>query len=169
MNYEYMAMKGCYDPSEVSDPYEEGFLAGLKEASEAAAGFAYEFDDDESSAMHERVEASLKREAVLEAARALRANYFESLIHILDAQMSKGIPEAGPELSDEQAQKRAFVRDRLAPMLKVATEFDVADVEYAVVGGEEFVHVTFASGFRKRACVTGDSLKAIVEDVLKEL
>lgn len=43
------------------------------------------------------------------------------------------------------------------------------DLEYRLVGGEEWVYVIYKSGSKKRFCVNGDSNKAIVKDLLKYL
>jgi hypothetical protein len=46
-------------------------------------------------------------------------------------------------------------------------DLDIHRVRYRVDGAEEFVDVVFDNRYTKTACVTGDSMKAIMADVLK--
>ena len=70
-------------------------------------------------------------------------------------------------MSDIYEEKRRFVENHVGPMLVAASEGDVCKVIYDEYVDEEIVNVVFASGHVKHVCVTGDSLKAIVQDVLK--
>lgn len=66
---------------------------------------------------------------------------------------------------NEKQSKAKFVKDHLAPLLR-AMKCGVSDAEYTVLdNGEEFVIITYTSGFTKRICVSADSLRAIVIDV----
>ena len=69
-------------------------------------------------------------------------------------------------MNDCQREKQRFVAEHLEPTIVAASEGDVASVEYAVEGGEEFVHIVYRNGYRRRRCVTGDSLKSLSMDVL---
>ena len=72
-------------------------------------------------------------------------------------------------MNDVQAEKKHFTERHLTALLREATDGDVSFAEYAVTDGEEFVHVVFANGYRKRVCVSGDSKKALARDVLRQL
>lgn len=66
---------------------------------------------------------------------------------------------------NEQQRKTKFVKEHLAPLLR-AMQCEVLDAEYtALDNGEEYVIITYTSGFTKRICVSADSLRAIVIDV----
>lgn len=71
-------------------------------------------------------------------------------------------------MDDIQLEKSDFTDKHLKPLL-VAAQKDVSSVDYCVEGSEEFVTVTFTNGYRKLVCVTGDSLLALVEDVIVKL
>ncbi len=66
---------------------------------------------------------------------------------------------------NEKQSKAKFVTDHLAPLLR-AMKCEISNAEYTVLdNGEEFVIITYTSGFTKRICVSADSLRAIVIDV----
>ena len=48
---------------------------------------------------------------------------------------------------------------------------DIIDMQYLIAtpSNEEYVYITFKDYYRKRICVTADSLKAMTCDVLKEI
>ena len=69
-------------------------------------------------------------------------------------------------MSEEHMAKKAFVDGSLARMLGEMSGGDIVSVEYQEEGYEEFVHVVYGNGYQKRACVTGDSLRGILEDVI---
>lgn len=73
------------------------------------------------------------------------------------------------QMDDVQLEKSDFTEKHLKPLLVAALAGDVVDVEYLLKRREEFVEVTFANGYSRRACVTGDSLLALVEDVIVKL
>lgn len=67
---------------------------------------------------------------------------------------------------NEKQRKEEFVKDYLKPLLCNA-QCEVTNAEYTVLdNGEEYVIVTYNSGFTKRICVSADSLRAIAIDVL---
>lgn len=72
-------------------------------------------------------------------------------------------------MNDVQAEKKYFTVRYLTSLLREVTDGDVLFAEYVVTDGEEFVHVVFANGHRKRVCVSGDSKKALAMDVLRQL
>ncbi len=68
---------------------------------------------------------------------------------------------------NEKQRKTEFVKNYLKPLLCNA-QCEVKDAEYTVLDNdEEYVIVTYNSGFTKRICVSADSLRAITIDVLK--
>lgn len=68
---------------------------------------------------------------------------------------------------NEQQRKEEFVRNYLKPLLCNA-QCEVTDAEYTILdNGEEYVIVTYTSGFTKRICVSADSLRAIAIDVTR--
>lgn len=69
-------------------------------------------------------------------------------------------------MTPEQQEKCAWVNGYLNAALRTA-DLDVHRVRYRVDGPEEFVDVVFDNRYTKTACVTGDSLKGIMADVLK--
>lgn len=65
--------------------------------------------------------------------------------------------------------KTFFVRKFLRPLIK-AVDKDVDEVYYLkTADGEEFVNICYLNGSKRRIIVTGDSLKAIVQDVIKNI
>ena len=68
-----------------------------------------------------------------------------------------------------KTEKKNFVSYCLSPMLRKAdnkiysAEYDTDD------SGNEFVTVTYINGYKKIVCVTGDSLIALMGDVIKKL
>ena len=72
-------------------------------------------------------------------------------------------------MTDVQMEKKAFVEGSFSRMLVEMSGGDIVSVEYQEEGYEEFVHVVYGNGYRKRACVTGDSLRGILEDVTDAL
>ena len=68
-----------------------------------------------------------------------------------------------------KTEKKNFVSYYLSPMLRMAdnkiysAEYDTDD------SGNEFVTVTYINGYKKIVCVTGDSLIALMGDVIKKL
>lgn len=69
-------------------------------------------------------------------------------------------------MNEVQQDKCAWVNGYLSATLREA-DLDVWRLRYRVDGAEEFVDVIFENRYTKRACVTGDSKKAIIRDVLK--
>ncbi len=66
---------------------------------------------------------------------------------------------------DEKQRKEKFVKEKLTPLLR-AMQCEISNAEYTVLdNGEEYVIITYKSGFTKRICVSADSLRAIVIDV----
>lgn len=65
-------------------------------------------------------------------------------------------------------EKKSFVEDKLENLLKSA-DISVSVLEYTKDETEEFVWVGFDNGYNERICVTGDSLIAIVSDVIHSL
>ena len=78
--------------------------------------------------------------------------------------MQKGVEQ----MTQEQEEKRDFVRRSLIPVLK-----DIADVvswaRYEVYNGDEYVTVMYKNGYNKRINVSADSLKALTVDVLERV
>lgn len=67
---------------------------------------------------------------------------------------------------NEKQHKTEFVKNYLKPLLCKA-QCEVKDAEYTILdNGEEYVIITYKSGFTKRICVSADSLRAIAIDVL---
>lgn len=69
-------------------------------------------------------------------------------------------------MTEEQMEKCAWTNGYLNAALRTAN-LDINRVRYRVDGPEEFVDVMFDNRYVKTACVTGDSMKAIMADVLK--
>ena len=66
---------------------------------------------------------------------------------------------------NEKERKTQFVKNYFAPLLR-KMQCEISDAEYTVMdNGEEYVVITYTSGFTKRICVSADSLRAIVIDV----
>lgn len=69
-------------------------------------------------------------------------------------------------MNDVQQEKCVWVNGYLSATLANAN-LDVRRVRYSVDGAEERVTIIFDNGYTKRVNVTGDSMKAIMADVLK--
>ena len=69
-------------------------------------------------------------------------------------------------MNDVQKEKCAWVNGYLSSTLREA-DLDVWRLRYRVDGAQEFVDVIFENHYMKQVCVTGDSKKAIIADVLK--
>lgn len=72
------------------------------------------------------------------------------------------------DMTVEQKDKQLFVKGTLETTIRCAFT-DVVWLNYRVIGSEEFVDVRFTNGYNKTACVTGDSMAAIVKDVIKAI
>lgn len=71
-------------------------------------------------------------------------------------------------MNEVQTEKMVFANGELNALLR-AMDVDVHRCRFCLEGSEEFVDVLFDNGCVKRVCVTGDSLKAVVLDVLKRV
>ena len=72
-------------------------------------------------------------------------------------------------MTDEQLKKDSFVRNELRA-LAVKLDRDIADISYSVTDvGEEIVEIKWVNGYKRKICVTGDSFKGIVWDVLRHI
>ena len=69
-------------------------------------------------------------------------------------------------MNAEQHEKMMFVNGNLSTTFR-AMDVGVDRLQYRMDGAEEFVLVTYANRWTRRVCVTGDSLRAITQDVLK--
>lgn len=71
---------------------------------------------------------------------------------------------------NEQEKKLVFTKKELLSLCKKVNE-NVIDMNYLIAtpSNEEYVEVVFKNFYRKRVCVTEDSLKAMTNDVLKEI
>ena len=71
---------------------------------------------------------------------------------------------------NEQERKAAFTKQELLSLCKKVNDH-VIDMNYLIAtpSNEEYVEVVFKDFYRKRICVTCDSLKAMTRDVLKEI
>lgn len=67
----------------------------------------------------------------------------------------------------EAYSKRQWVNTYVDAMFKTSERMDIDSIRYRIDGAEEYVIVTFKNGYTKRVCVTGDSDKAILMDILK--
>lgn len=68
-----------------------------------------------------------------------------------------------------KTEKKNFVSYYLSPMLRKADN-KIYSAEYDIDNsGNEFVTVTYINGYKKTVCVTGDSLIALMDDVIKKL
>ena len=72
-------------------------------------------------------------------------------------------------MDDVQQEKKDFVEGYLANAIRKATDGNVVGLAYSLYGAEEFVTVRYCNGYGVKSCVTGDSLVALMEDVLKVL
>ena len=69
----------------------------------------------------------------------------------------------------EYQEKYMFVVEELKKACKVINP-KIRNVHYTKhENGEEEVVVTFENGYKKKICVTADSLKAIALDVIREI
>lgn len=71
--------------------------------------------------------------------------------------------------TDEQARKRSFVMCRLRVLLQGLEPCFFRDADYYVEGAEEYVRIMYFAKPDNVVRVTGDSLKALVMDVLRHL
>lgn len=71
---------------------------------------------------------------------------------------------------NEQEKKLVFTKQELFSLCKKINE-NIIDMNYlkATPSNEEYVEIVFKDFYRKRVCVTCDSLKAMTNDVLKEI
>ena len=71
---------------------------------------------------------------------------------------------------NEQEKKLVFTRQELFALCKKINE-TIIDMNYQIAtpSNEEYVEVVFKDFYRKKINVTCDSLKAITNDVLKEI
>ena len=67
----------------------------------------------------------------------------------------------------EKQAKKDFVSHYLSPLLRRADR-EIYSAEYEVDNNDEFVTITYANGYKKAVCITGDSLMAIVYDVIRK-
>ena len=68
----------------------------------------------------------------------------------------------------EKQAKKDFVSQNLSPLLRRADR-EIYSAEYDIDSNDEFVTITYANGYKKAVCVTGDSLIALIADVIKNL
>ncbi len=71
---------------------------------------------------------------------------------------------------NEHEEKLVFTKQELIALCKKVNE-NIIDMNYLIAtpSNEEYVEVIFKNLYRKRICVTCDSLKAMTNDVLKEI
>lgn len=69
-------------------------------------------------------------------------------------------------MTPEQQEKCTWVNGYLSSTLREGG-MNVQRLRYRIDGVEEFVDVIFSNNYVKRVCVTGDSCRAIIQDVLK--
>lgn len=68
-----------------------------------------------------------------------------------------------------KTEKKNFVSYCLSPMLRKADN-KIYSAEYDTdSNGNEFVTITYINGCKKIVCITGDSLTALVADVMRGL
>ena len=68
-----------------------------------------------------------------------------------------------------KTEKKNFVNYYLSPMLRKADN-KIYSAEYDTdSNGNEFVTITYINGCKKIVCITGDSLTALVADVMRGL
>lgn len=68
-----------------------------------------------------------------------------------------------------RTEKKNFVSYYLSPMLRKADN-KIYSAEYNTDDNDnEFITVTYINGCKRTVCVTGDSLIALIADVLKNL
>lgn len=73
------------------------------------------------------------------------------------------------KLNAEQCKKESFVKTYLAPLLIGMGVHIVGTTYYTDCYDDEIVAVIFDNGYEVKVRVTGDSLSAIVIDVLKKI
>lgn len=72
-------------------------------------------------------------------------------------------------MTEEQEKKESFVRNELNA-LAVKIDKDIVNISYSVTdAAEEIVTVTWLNGYKRKICVTGDSFKGVVWDVLRRI
>lgn len=76
-------------------------------------------------------------------------------------------------MTDEQYKKQKFITHELLELLK-AIDKDILSTEYQIIGSEEYVQVNWlyhgtGKDYHMRTCITADSLRAIVIDVIKHI
>ncbi len=71
---------------------------------------------------------------------------------------------------DETEKKTVFVREYLSPLLRAA-DLNIDNAKYRIHpdSHEEIITVTYNNGFAKDICVTADSLRAIITDVMAQV
>ncbi len=69
---------------------------------------------------------------------------------------------------NEQEKKLVFTKQELLSLCKKVNE-NIIDMNYLIAtpSNEEYVEVVFKNSYRKRICVTCDSLRAMTNDVLR--
>lgn len=71
-------------------------------------------------------------------------------------------------MNKEYIEKKYFVEKSLKDLLwHINNEIDRVKYEKVTPSNEEYVDIYYINNYRKRICVTADSLKAIVIDVLR--
>lgn len=71
-------------------------------------------------------------------------------------------------MNAEQTEKCMFVNGNLSATMRAA-DVGVDRLRYRMDGAEEFVDILYANRWTKSVCVTGDSLKAIMQDILNRV
>ena len=69
--------------------------------------------------------------------------------------------------SEEIEKKQTFVKKYLKPLL-IAMQINIADVSYSAEHGE-YVEVVYENQYKIKICVSCDSLRAIVLDVVRNI
>lgn len=72
-------------------------------------------------------------------------------------------------MTPTQEIKQTWVNNYLSPTLKMVDRLDIRGLRYRIDGASEYVDITFNNGYLKAVNVTGDSEKAIIEDVLRHI
>lgn len=68
-----------------------------------------------------------------------------------------------------QCEKKAFVQDKLKPLL-IAARLDIKDVIYEAGNGNgEWITISYTNGHTVKCNVSGDSHIALVRDTVKDL
>ncbi len=88
-------------------------------------------------------------------------------IPLTQPKQEEGNPDIEPS---EETQKTAFVHSYLSPLLQAAG-LNVKSAEYRrnLITCEEIVTVTYNNDYTKDVCVTADSLRAIITDVMAQV